>query len=260
MSSIIDVNNFWIDILIDHMSIIKLTLSSNETEIANYVDYIINQLKDVYDNSIARRDVEERALYLAMEVKRFKINVLSKMLDSKIQINISSTYVNHMLNENNEYIDIFLQYKDQNVIIKHPLEVHKLWIKGAIEHAGLLISGLDDVEYDIKKDLKYHKKKFAKLYDKCEEFIEYYNKTRLNFAAINKFNLDAESQMKLFIKLLDEIYENKMQDLIIGNIEPFIINHMLKEEKYYLKKIMSFPPNHKYYFKIQEKPDFGDFA
>ena len=75
MSSIIDVNNFWIDILIDHMSIIKLTLSSNETEIANYVDYIINQLKDVYDNSIARRDVEERALYLAMEVKRFKINL-----------------------------------------------------------------------------------------------------------------------------------------------------------------------------------------
>ena len=48
--------------------------------------------------------------------------------------------------------------------------------------------------------------------------------------------------MKLFVKILKEIKEMRLSKTMIGALNPLILDHMIREECYYLHKLEQFVP------------------
>lgn len=241
MGSIIDENNFWLDVLSDHMQIFLSTLNNDEYQLLDTIKIIKSKIDKLLEVSMIDIDVSESAVELVEEVQMVKRNILDRMVRPPfVKINLSPTFVNHMLNELDEYKLILSHYKETDKVMNRDiLEVHRLWLKDACGHASVLIDGLDVVETTMRKELKKHKKKFSFLYERCEEFIGYAMRIYGSpFVSLKKLDSDSELQIKLFIDLLNEIYENRIEGLLLGNLEPFLIEHMLKEEEYYLRKII----------------------
>ena len=75
------------------------------------------------------------------ELKKFKLSLLEKSLFKKIKFHLSPTFMNHMVNELEEYQRILSFFKkEETPPINHELHHHLLWLQDASGHAGVKVT------------------------------------------------------------------------------------------------------------------------
>ena len=80
----------------------------------------------------------------AKEIRAFKLNIIQKQLEGKITIHFTPTFINHMVNEVEEYITVLEFLKKGEVPpVFHELHYHLVWLTDAAGHAGSISGGLD---------------------------------------------------------------------------------------------------------------------
>lgn len=85
----------------------------------------------------------------AKEIRMFKLSIIQKQLEGKITIHFTPTFINHMVNEVEEYITVLEFLKKGEVPpVFHELHYHLVWLTDAAGHAGSISGGLDLVEKD----------------------------------------------------------------------------------------------------------------
>jgi hypothetical protein len=120
------------------------------------------------------------------------------------------------------------------------LATHHLWATDGKGHALQLISDLDPTEKIRKKLLKKIKEAYATLAEKVREYQGYQRAG--NLPMLPSVNREAGIVNRLFVKLLQELLQFKINNQLLGRIEPLIFDHMIREECYYLLKIGQQPP------------------
>ena len=79
----------------------------------------------------------------AKEIRMFKLNIIQKQLEGKITIHFTPTFINHMVNEVEEYITVLEFLRKGSTACFHELHYHLVWLTDAAGHAGSISGGLD---------------------------------------------------------------------------------------------------------------------
>lgn len=150
-------HRFWLRILKDHSQFIHDSLYPSETEEIKKASSFIQQFTQLlaYVNSIDANNAVPFSVTVdeaVEQLKQFKFHILRKQLVGNINIHLPPTFINHMVNELEEY-QIVLSYLKKGEVppIFHELHHHLLWLLDASGHAGAIHDDLDGVEQRLKQ-------------------------------------------------------------------------------------------------------------
>ncbi|MBH0332027.1 hypothetical protein ABH14_20095 [Brevibacillus brevis] len=237
-------HRFWLQILGDHARFIFQSLAPNEEEEIEKAVYFIvsfDSLLDIARQNLSSDELDalnQQASELTQQLREFKLHILERHLISKISISLPPTFMNHMVNELEEYERILHVFLSGSLPpANHPVELHLLWLSDAVGHAATITSLLDMVEKDYQRKSEQFTKQFEHFYLKAVELAGYLRTNLDNFPALRRFNHQAEMEMKLFQVFLYELEEMRMRDELLGVFSPLMADHMSREECYYLMKL-----------------------
>ncbi|MEK3886242.1 DUF2935 domain-containing protein [Bacillus sp. FSL K6-3431] len=237
-------HEFWLQIMGDHARFILDSLSPSEKsdiEIAKTFKKsfdqllahakLINTLKEGIDLTIQTEP-------LVLKFKKFKLTILEKLLFKNIKFHLSPTFVNHMVNELEEYERIIRYFKEgESPPIEHELHHHLLWLRDASGHAGAIEDQLDATEKALKEKSFVFNQHFEHLYLKAVEFAGYLRTKIHEFPALDRMNDDAKLEIEAFQIFLNEILELDISEKVLGTFPALMADHMYREECYYLNKL-----------------------
>lgn len=234
---------FWLQILGDHSRFIFNALSTKETDFIQQSNKFINLFDNLLNKS--RRPISNEGLHelnyeaysAAMKIREFKLTIIFKQLEEKISVNISPTFLNHMLNELDEYICILSNLIKGEMPYTRDINLHLLWLSDGEIH-GLAVAGaLDMADKELINRAREYSKVFENLYLKAIEYKGYIRTGIFDFPALRKLNGDVDDRMNCFKNFLKELEEGILVGEILGTLSPLMANHMFREECYYLTKL-----------------------
>lgn len=236
-------HRFWLQVLGDHSRFILNALSSKETHFINEANQFINLFDDLLGKARKQISVENlhelnyKAYSVAMKIRELKLTILSKQIENKIYINLSPTFINHMLNELEEYIKILNDLIKCSLPHTRDIHLHLLWLPDGVGHAETIASTLDMTQKELIKKGKEYSKLFTDLYLRTVEYNGYTITGICEFPALKKFNTYADNIMNCFKNFLKELECAILEKKVLGTIYPLMTDHMFREECYYLTKL-----------------------
>ncbi|MCS0790757.1 DUF2935 domain-containing protein [Cytobacillus firmus] len=233
-------HGFWLQILGDHARFIHDSLSPKEKDSIGRAIYFIQ----TFDQLLGRVEVDNleqlsrRAEQEAKKLREFKLNLLERHLIGKISIHLGPVFINHMVNELEEYM-LVLQYLKKGEVppVFHELHHHLIWLLDAAGHAGAISDNMESVEKKIKKISDGYTKDFEAFYLKAVEMSGFLRTNVESFPALQKFNSDVTLEISLFMNFLNEIEELELSKEALGTFAALMADHMYREECYYLSKL-----------------------
>lgn len=236
-------HQFWLQVLGDHSRFIRDSLYPSEKDDIEKAKYFVDQFDQLLHQAKALK--ESNAISLTMKVeevveqlKAFKLAIIKRHLLGKIGIHLTPTFINHMVNEIEEY-QLILHYLKSGEVppVFHELHHHLVWLVDASGHAGAINDNLDGVEKRLKQKSHKFTKHFDQFYLKAVELTGYLRANIESFPALNKFNNDVEVELSLFKTFLNELEEMELSEQVLGTFSVLMADHMAREECYYLVKL-----------------------
>lgn len=238
-------HRFWLQILGDHARFIRMSLAVNERQEIDMATVFIQGFDTLLEQ--ARREDVSQAELIALtrqafewtgRLREYKLHLLRRHITGSIGLHLSPTFLNHMVNELDEYVRIFSYLiQEQCPPACHAVHHHLLWLQDAVGHAAAITCEVDEVERDIKARSKTFTKHFEDLYSKAVEFAGYLRTRLSQFPALERFNKQVELEMFVFLQFLKEIEEMDIHASLLGTLSPLMPDHMSREECYYLTKL-----------------------
>jgi hypothetical protein len=237
-------HRFWLQIMGDHARLIRTALSPVElqdvaaaTEFIERFDRLLAEARAV--GAEAKLPALNReAAAATQELKEFKLSLLERLLLGKVELLFTPTFLNHMVNELEEYEKILAALLEgRPVPLFHPLHYDMVWLQDAVGHAASIASDLDLTEKPWIKKSQAFQKGFEGLFLKAVEMAGYMRTELREFPAFRKFHRDIDLEMKVFMRFLQELEELQVSAELLDRISPLIPDHMFREECYYLLKL-----------------------
>lgn len=233
-------HRFWLQVLGDHGRFIRDALAPSEKKEIDTATYFIYTFDRLLQSVEATDLVQlsKKADEEAKKIRDFKLGLIEKMLIGKITIQFTPSFINHMVNEVEEYIQV-LGYlkKSQTPPIFHELHHHLVWLLDAAGHAGAISDHLDRTEKQLKEKSDTYTKHFEDFYIKAVEMAGYLRTNLSSFPALERMNSEVSLEMQLFMGFLEELEEMELNDKVLSAIAPLMADHMYREECYYLTKV-----------------------
>jgi len=235
---------FWMQILSDHSRFIFDSLSPSEhqkvsqaKEFIQTFDQLLYQSRSTPPhNELINIIAEGRKA--AYELRSFKLLIIKEHLVGKINISLTPSFINHMVNELEEWLRVSSYLvKGNNVPVSHTLHHHLLWLLDAAGHAGAIDANLDRAEKQLKKKGQEFTKEWESFYLQAVELVGYLRTNQYQFPALSRFNNKVELEMVVFKHFLRELEEMGLTKERLGVLTPLMADHMAREECYYLTKL-----------------------
>jgi hypothetical protein len=235
-------HQFWLQIMGDHGRFIFNALAPNETnDIKLAQQFIVRYdqlLEEARKQNTNLKEINYQALQVTAEFRNFKLELLRKMLLGSITFRLPPTFINHMLNELEEYMLILNALNaGKPVPLYNPLHYDLVWLSDSSGHAGSIAAGLDRVETALIRKSTEFEKHFNDLYLKATQMAGYMRTMLNDFPAFHKFHQDVDMETSLFLKFLQELEELEIKSEVLDIITPLMPDHMAREECYYLTKL-----------------------
>lgn len=239
-------HRFWLQILGEHAQFIYEGLGPTEVvEIAK-----AKQFADKFDAllALARQPLtrpellklSERAYRHASLLRAFKLYLLGRHMVGGIICYLTPSFLNHMVNETEEYLRILDFLRQGQVPPKlHPLDHHLLWLFDASFHTTAIPTYIDYTEKDITQICRAFEGKFQGYYLKAVEFAGYMRTKIEQFPALSRLNHQVNLEMRLFLKFLEELKELELSGELLSSFSAVLPDHLAREEYYYLLKLAS---------------------
>lgn len=235
---------FWLQILGDHARLLLDQLSPKEQEEVKKAQYFIQVFDQLLQQARQNLTGEElhtltsQAKTCAEEIRAWKLHLIRRHLTEKLAIGFPPSFLNHMVNEVEEYLRI-LEFLVKGTVppLMHPIHHHLVWLLDAAGHAAGIAGNLDAVEKKLKMKSEHFSKMFEDLYIKAVEVAGFMRTSLKQFPALNRFNHEVEVEILLFKQFLRELEGLELQDQVLSALAPLIMDHMAREECYYLTKL-----------------------
>lgn len=229
---------FWTDILSDHAKFQINALSSKEekyiAEAKNFKELFkkYNELITSGQNIDMRVLENDTAKFIA-----FKKKIIYELLNHNIAINFSPSFVNHMVNEANEFLDMLHSGTCAEKTEEPPLYI-KIWLADASGHASTLSSFMDLAEVPLIHQAELFKELFDKLGKKASE-IDMIQKNLgigVDIRLLTSETVEILQEFIDFSRKIGELLDNK-KIMAIGTLSSDITSHFIKEHKYFIDKL-----------------------
>ncbi|RJE87647.1 DUF2935 domain-containing protein [Paenibacillus sp. 1011MAR3C5] len=235
-------HRFWLQILGDHARFIYNALSPVELKdiqtASRFIHHFDQLLTQAREQSVPLAELNSAASALTGQLRSFKLDLLDRSLQGKVKIGLTPTFLNHMVNELEEYARILASLLEGKGVPQFPSLHHDLlWLQDASGHAASLAMDLDAVEKRLIKKSQKFEKHFTQYYMKAIELTGYFRTMRDRYPVLGKFHNDVNLEMKVFMSFLKELEELELGEELLSRIDPLMPNHMYREECYYLLKL-----------------------
>ncbi|MBM7693446.1 hypothetical protein JOC77_002886 [Peribacillus deserti] len=236
-------HTFWLQVLGDHSRFILDSLAPKEKEDIEKADFFKKRYDELLGmaKGLGNEQVvpfTKMAKELTLSFREFKLSIIRRHVLARISIHLTPTFINHMVNELEEYL-LIIGYLERNEKppVFHELHHHLLWLLDASGHAGGINDSLDAVERDLKYKTALFEKKFEQFYLKAIELTGYLRANIVSFPALERMNKDVKLEIEIFKMFLEEVEELRLSDYVLGTFSALMADHMAREECYYLRKL-----------------------
>lgn len=236
-------HRFWLQILGDHSRFIFFSLAPTETEyilLAQEFILLFDKLLEDAQHPLdeeALNELNKNAYEAAYRLREFKLELLSMSLDSDLKTHLTPTFINDMVNELEEYLQVLSNLTNNTPSLIHPIHYHMLWLSDAIGHAASITAELDFIETDLIDKARQFKMQFQDLYLKALIMNGYLRTELLRFPALTSFNEQSAAAIQNFTEYLDSLRDKRTDHKVLGTLMPLMADHMSREECYYLWKL-----------------------
>lgn len=236
---------FWTHIMRDHGVFQYTSLAPTETESINTAFYFMNLFSrlnsEARSNKVNIDNLVSSSKTAVMQFIEFKKYMLTRLMNCNIQLQMTPSFLNHMINEALEFLHV-LNLEDGTTPYNKTLEnmrLHKMWLPDASGHANTVATSLDAAESAYVKEANEFAKKFDKLFKKANEMYNLYERTGLENGVLRHFNEQVTITLSNFIGFLEMLEELKDECSLLssGTFTTLKPNHMMREEGYYVYKI-----------------------
>lgn len=241
--TILDENRFWLQILGEHSRFILDSLSPREANEIEKAGAFIKVFDDLLAKARQRLSGEDlaalhkQAFAAAQDIRDFKLHLLSRHLSQQIGLDLTPEFINHMLNELEEYLYILDAVLHNQAFSFHPVHLHIIWMLDGSGHAATIADRLSANYKDTKNIADMFAAKFSNEHEKALEMGGFLRTGLTDFPALRQFNADAEFAMKNFMAFLMETEQQVREKNILSILSPLMLNHMYREECYYLTQL-----------------------
>jgi hypothetical protein len=231
-------NAFWLGVLLDHIDFMDLAIPAKYSLLRQRLEELRSQGQSIVeDTSSDDIQVSEAALKFAQDVTEFKKGLLERKLTELSDIQMDPTFISHMLNEVEEYITILTGFLLHGEVPKRKLlDYHKLWLLDIDGHLVTIKKNLDPIEKILRKAAGEKGKKFKHFFLKALELIGYLRATQ-DFPELRQFNEDMIKETEEYLLFISELNQLLLQGTLPGTITVQMLEHMTREQEYYLSKI-----------------------
>lgn len=236
-------HRFWLQILGDHARFIRDSLAPHETEEIERAQTFVQVFDPLLHTAREQLSMEallelgQMAYRHTMEFRTFKLHLLRRMLSGELAIHLTPTFLNHMVNELDEYIRVISYLQAGQIPFFDAVHHHLLWLPDAAGHASAIRADLDKVETLLAKKTKQFEKTFDHFYLKAVEIAGYLRTQLQDFPVLRRFNEQVEIEISLFMQFIHELEQMKLTNVLLADLMPLMADHMAREECYYLTKL-----------------------
>jgi hypothetical protein len=183
-------------------------------------------------------ELNQDAQDAAENLRGFKLHLLDRLLLGQVLIGLTPSFLNHMVNELEEYLKILAVLLEGKPVPHFPSLHHDLlWLPDAAGHAASIAMDLDAVEKRLTERSEKFEKHFNAFYLKAIELAGYMRTMRPQYPALAKFHSDVNVEMVVFMSFLKEVEELGLSAELLSRLNPLVPDHMFREECYYLLKL-----------------------
>ncbi|MFC4617527.1 DUF2935 domain-containing protein [Camelliibacillus cellulosilyticus] len=237
-------HRFWLQVLGDHARFIYLALIVSETALIERAKQYIYE----FDNLLAEarkplstnafQQLSKQANQAAQSIRAYKLEIIRGQLENNVQIHFTPVFINHMVNEVEEYIRL-LPYLERGETppLMHEIHHHLLWLQDAYGHSHALESNLAVTENPLIEKTETFTEEFKEFYLKADDMAGLLRSGLHEFPALARFNTEVELKMAIFKDFLRELEELEIRNEVLDMISPLMPDHMAREECYYLIKL-----------------------
>lgn len=242
---------FWTAIMRDHGEFMLSSFSYNEQEAIRCACFYRDEFSRLHEQSKRLAGVCDpnainilinESMNTLLSFINFKKLLLRRLMQCQLNTSLPPTFYNHMINEAMEFyktlVDIQCK-KPVNPTLEN-LRLHKIWLPDAAGHAATIACDLDPIEKTLIEEAHEFEKAFNSLTIKAEELGKMLERTCLSDGALEHLNEEVKKKIGEFICYLNKIGDLRVKCKALGVLKPLVPFHMMREENYYLHKIMSF--------------------
>jgi hypothetical protein len=244
-------HQFWLQVLGDHARFIFHTLSPSEVDLIQQAHHFITQADHLLEQARKMEQASEQkwmelshhAYMLAEQLRQYKLKLIYEHLECEVNIGLPPTFINHMVNEVEEYMRILTYLVRGEAPPKlHPVHHHNIWLLDAAGHAAAIQDEMDPTEKKIVQQAMKFEQTFEQFFIKSKEMAGFLRARQDLFPALQAFNKETSLEIHLFYGFLRELEELRLNCRKLGTFMPLMADHMAREECYYLIKLQEIDP------------------
>ncbi len=244
---------FWLEVLEDHAFFVRNHLAPIETAYIQQAQAFIErfqrhlrELCDIQDNpqDVASETWQSfaRNVYpTAADYFQFEGHLQNRRIVNDVLLNLTPTYFNGTLNENQEYLRLLSFYINGHEPVQLPLwDLLQLWLEDQLGHAVLLRNALDPVEFGLSEQASRFSQAFQAYIVKNNAIRGYLRFTEPNFPAQRHFAATVAGTTVEFYRFVQTIVAQYRHTTLLSRTTLRFLEHHFPETCYLLIKLSAF--------------------
>ncbi|MED1467770.1 DUF2935 domain-containing protein [Bacillus salipaludis] len=245
---------FWTEILYDHAIFVRDHLSvEHEQEISiakRFIQSFANLETNLgkMDPALDYRSSElisfaKQAYPVAYEYYRFEGHLQNLRIKNEINLNLSPTYLNGTLNENQEYLRLLSFYVNGQEPVSLRLDqLLDLWLEDQLGHIILLRSITDPIELAVDRQTDLYAQRFQMFILQNHHVKGFLRFTEQGFPRQRELALEVGKTVIEMNGYIRSVVEKYRGDRFLNKTTLRFLEHHFPETCYFVKKLAEFAP------------------
>lgn len=248
-------HHFWIEILSDHAIFVRDYLSPSEHDFVNKANQFALAFEELHKqltplkrdepaSSNAMISFSHNAYHLARAYFNFEGKIQRLRIRNEININLSPSYFNGTLDENQEYLRQLTFYIEGKVPPPLSLlDLMDLWLTDQVGHSSLLIDILDPIEVELIAKAQSIQNQFRVYISKNRAMRGFLRFTPSGFRAQQRFADEVAHSIQNLNSLVEEVMSLYEVDEVLNNTTLRFLEHHFPESCYFLVHLSQYAPS-----------------
>ncbi|MEH7120702.1 DUF2935 domain-containing protein [Neobacillus vireti] len=245
---------FWLEILQDHAIFVRDHLSateSNEISIAEGFNQsfqgLLNNLKQLNPSLSYSSDemasFAKQAYSTSYEYYRFEGHLQNLRIKNEINLNLTPTYLNGTLNENQEYLRLLTYFANGQQPVPQRLDqLLDLWLEDQLGHIILLRNLVDPIELSVERQADLYAQKFQMFILQNHHIKGFLRFTEQGFPRQNELAFEVGRTVMDMNQYIRSVVGKYKGNRILNKTTLRFLEHHFPETCYFIKKLAEFAP------------------